>query len=239
MEVLKDNNLKIPLYHGTSSLFLSSISDFGLGARNPVQSLRILPFLKRIYKICEHLFGEDSLWQVDKLIVEKVINQEITGGNFNFSHGNTYLTPSRLTAVRYAMNSLGSEALSIVANFYKKIKEHSPKFLNFKPKEYPVIKILDQEKGSYPILVEALNVNIKDLKSEIGKDARKVFEHLELLLENGNGDLEILSQQNNFKLINPLPFNQLKIYKIIFLEDKNKIDPIFPKYNLQEIYSNR
>ena len=132
MHILKNDILRIPLYHSTSSLFTDSIIAHGLGAVNPLETLQVLPFLRYAYELCNQLFSAEnnSSWQVHKLVIQKIVDQEITAGNFNFRHGSTYLTAICQTAMNYAShNSFGSEALSISIKLYDMLIQQNPEII--------------------------------------------------------------------------------------------------------------
>jgi hypothetical protein len=105
------DELPIPLYHGSSSLFLGSIIRFGLGGLNPIAEWNVLEFARVIYPLVDkHVSTRDDFVvkaQSFKFMVEQ------NSAAMNFQHGDTYLSPSRLTAVRYAVNKkYGSELLT-------------------------------------------------------------------------------------------------------------------------------
>lgn len=230
MQILKNDILTIPLYHSTSSLFTESIIAHGLGAVNPLETLQVLPFLSYAYELCNQLFSaeETHSWQADKVWVQKMVNQEITGAGFNFRHGSTYLTPSFQTAMRYARdNPFGSEALSTSIALYNMLVDQSPEIIQAPQfKEHPIIQLLSRPK--YPVLFELQNVDVNMLKSESGESARELVSKME------NRDkfvFDIMSQQDNFELVQPISSNQLKLYKIIIDEQSSSNS----QYDIQEI----
>src|SRR5690349_20133729 len=92
------DKMPIPLYHGTSSLFLGSILRAGLGGVNPISQWKVLEFAQEIYPLVEkHLSTQDDFMvkaQTFKFMVEQ------TSAAWNFQHGDTYLSPALSTAVR-------------------------------------------------------------------------------------------------------------------------------------------
>ena len=119
--------IPVPLYHGTSSTFLSSILRSGLGAANPLTGLRALEFLSTIVDV-----GGDGLWAGstiagEEMDIRRMVEQKVTGGGFNYRHGSTYLTPSRFTAVSYARsNRYGSEILSNALVMFERLRAIDP-----------------------------------------------------------------------------------------------------------------
>src|SRR5687767_8347685 len=110
MRVSDGSRLLVPLYHGTSELFLPSIRMAGLGAQDPHQQLATLSLLRDVIELYEALHPQDSEWLFSRLEAYAMLEQRSSPGGMNFRHGGTYLTASRYTAVRYALgNRYGSE----------------------------------------------------------------------------------------------------------------------------------
>jgi len=49
-ELLENGKLTIPLHHGTSSLFLVSIQEHGLGGVNPIEQFRVREYFTEVFK---------------------------------------------------------------------------------------------------------------------------------------------------------------------------------------------
>ena len=84
-----DKKVDVPLYHGTSSLFLDDIILFGLGGKNPIAELKILDFAAALLPhLHEHLSGSD-VYKGRIRTFELMLSQK--SGNWNFQHGQTYV----------------------------------------------------------------------------------------------------------------------------------------------------
>ncbi|MFJ5762752.1 hypothetical protein ACIQAA_27210 [Neobacillus sp. NPDC093182] len=122
MEIIKDGGLMIPLYHGTSTLFLEDILAKGLGAVNPIKKYSIMETLgKLVHKGYEYIeFLPKSVhWRLKQN--SDIVNQAVA----NFRYSGVYLTPSKLTAVRYSRNKYGSELISNTMILYLFLEEYS------------------------------------------------------------------------------------------------------------------
>ncbi len=160
------------------------------------------------------------------LEVRKIVQQRVTDGGFNFRHGSTYLSPSRTTAVRYALNNrYGSELLETTFNLLEKLKAYDLRRASEIVEEYPDLLKL-QEMPHQPLLVEAFDVPTRHLRSEQGEDPSP---NISMLRENADDMNEPVWQQLNFELTDPLSAAYLNYYCI---EPKNA-DPIFPEYSLK------
>src|SRR5258706_12131897 len=118
-QIVENELLRIPLYHGTSSLFEESIQEYGLGAVNPLTKYSVPSFVKLAFDVCNSCLSGDQDWETCKFAPSWVVTQESFNDTSNFQHGDTYLTPSRASAVGYALtNRYGSEMLSTGHKLY-------------------------------------------------------------------------------------------------------------------------
>ncbi|MAQ95723.1 MAG: hypothetical protein CMM84_19625 [Rhodothermaceae bacterium] len=121
-------SLLIPLYHGTSSLFLPSIIEHGLGGRNPVGEYRAHDALRLALSVCDvHLVDDEEWVYLVRPTAVRMLGGEVTAGGFNFRHGAPYLSPSRRSATSYATsNKYGSEIISYAALLIERAAAASP-----------------------------------------------------------------------------------------------------------------
>ena len=169
----------------------------------------------------------------DLYTIPAIINQRVTNAGFNFRHGSTYLSPSKTTAVKYALNNrFGSELLSNSILMYEKLKAHDyPKAQEIISKYPEILKL--HRLAHQPILVEASDIPIRNLRSEDGENPAQT---LRMMKENV-GDLgKFMWQQLNFELVAPHPPVNLKYYCIEW--NKSDSDSLFPEYSLKVIHGN-
>ena len=223
--------LEFPLYHGTSTIFLDSILRHGLGAFNPLIDLKVLPLLEYIYPLWNKAFESDSNRQAAKFCIEWILGQVVTEGGANFRHGGTYLTPSKKSAVSYALkNRFGSELLSYTLNLYQDLVSCKPEISQDpKLKEFPSIYFLESK--ALPILIEIQGIEIDRLRSETGEGVEKNIESIRNYSEIGiNLEDEILNF--NFELIQAVSPKILKVYEIILIAE----DEFFPNCKFEQIH---
>jgi len=227
MVLVKNGKLIIPLFHGTSSLFVESITKYGLGTRNPLEDLEILPFIKRLFSLAEELIPSDEWWCANKWVVKRMMDQDP-----HFRHGYPFLSPSRLTAVRYAINNpFGSEIISCGIKLYQTICKHHPK-ISFPVmiERSPVLQFIHRIHA--PVLAEISQVDLSYLKGEKGENSKQLMKNLISIHSTIDDEcFKNFCQQTNFQLIKPLKSSVTKLYKIYLTENH----PIFPKYYLKQI----
>lgn len=224
-------NLGIKLYHGTSTLFLDSILKKGLAGTNPIDDWKVLNLGLEIYTLCEkHLYGDNSF--LNKKATFKEMIDQSNKGSFNFQHGQTYITPSKQTAIRYAINNeYGSEFLSRVIFFLKKLLELEINLVtNDLYKKYPKIYGLLEARPS-PVLIEINDVRKSDLLNEHGSEPESNFNLLEEYKSETSIMFDLLTQQINFRLINSVAPKELKSWMINVV----KWHSVMPEFNLYEI----
>jgi hypothetical protein len=219
--------LTIPLHHGTSSIFLESILMHGLGAVDPIQTYDAFKFLRRVHEIAgDMLYGTDPAYDTWRPLVESMLRQQAS-----FRHGTSFLSPSRLTAVRYALNNrpLGSELLNTASTLYEMIERADKKRCSDPILAKSAIPTLKSHNPK-PIVLVALKIQMKSLRGEGNGDAAENVKILEELADPET--IEVMGQQTNFESTVTIPSDQLKAYEIIAPEE---INPFFPKYSLREI----
>lgn len=218
------NEMKIPLYHGTSSLFLDEIFSKGLGARNPVVDLKVLEISQAIYKLSEEYISQSELFIKCSASFKKMVEQSQHG--MNYKHGQSYLSPSKITACNYAIqNKYGSEIISYIFRFIEELILLDKHLITDLVSTYPEFFILRKLRTS-PILLEVKKIPISNIEDEYGRNPQSNIEYLEKIIKEDH--FEILNQQTNFRLkeaampiqitpylINHVSYNNQPIYKLL------------------------
>lgn len=160
-----NNICPVALYHGTSSIFLPSILENGLGGINAVKEWGILDLAREIFPYVEENFKDDYRFDTFK----KMVKQEILSNGQNFQHGDVYLSASQTVAVGYtAEREWGAELLTRTLEFLQMLIDldcktvKSDLYKKYKPL-YNFLRV-----HAAPILVEIQNVSYEDLLNEDG-----------------------------------------------------------------------
>lgn len=229
-ELSKNGELLIPLYHGTSSLFSDSILEFGLGSINPIEQFSVRPFMRSLFDLSEALRRNDRSWHDSKYVVQWMLDQEVFETGANFQHGQTYLSPSRRSAVGYALtNRFGSELLTQTYRLFRWLMENKANLLTeMQLDRHPVAKLFKSKPE--PILITACQVNLSHLAAEDGGSVEPVVEELSqfLSLFKESPD-EVLSKSGvtvnfNFRLIAPLKPSAIKLEYLDQTAEENPYD---------------
>jgi len=210
---ISSEQLPFKLYHGTSTIFLKSINEHGLGAVNPVKEWKVLELAKRVLELSYKYLSDYKPFQIRKLSFENMVFQRNSG--MNWQHGETYLSSTIEKATSYATSNLmGSEILTYTADFLKELlKRDIPDVSNKLYQDFPnVFKLLETSPSA--LLLEISGIKHEDLKSENGGSPNEDIEWI-----NNNSQDEIFKILfKNFRLVNPIPSSHLKIYMINVLE---------------------
>jgi hypothetical protein len=194
-------NLRIPLYHGTSTLFLDGIMQEGLGKTNICEKYDLIQILRDLTEIAVNNIEE---WGYNEWFLEDMVKQN-TNSSTNWQHGQVYLSPSFNTAARYAKtNKYGSEIVSYIIRIYEDVKSHH---LTYTLKNEFLLNAMKQE--NMPIVIKIENIPISSLSCEA--DA-KVAEQIEYL--DKCEDIELDAQQVNFRINRTISLNQFKIINL-------------------------
>jgi len=226
-----EDKLTVDLFHGTSTLFLDSIVQNGLGALNPITEWKLLELSKEVYNLSDQYLKETKLFQVSSFSFKNMTEQS-NGGAFNFQHGDTYLSPSLKTAVHYAIHKeYGSELLTYTIKLLKELlNKDIPYVKQDLFSKYSKIFGLIESKPS-PLLIQVKNVKASSLLNEHGKDPSHNLEQMQEMINESKEFFELMMQQTNFRLTRPVETSNL----IFWLINVQIWDIHSPKYNLYEI----
>jgi hypothetical protein len=212
-------------YHGTSSIFLESIRECGLGGINPNIEYRNLDLLKFLSAESEkHLLDNEEYLKIRNSVVAMARQTDLiirtdTGEDlvFNYRHDGIYVSLTRERAVIYAcINGYGSEILAYSIDMYLKLKN---KFKNFQlPNElnrFGIEKFVNKKHKS--ILIEIDGLNETELETEYGDDAKILLDKLRIKIPNMSPKEKFeLLQYANFKLLTPVPIDKIRFFEIDF-----------------------
>lgn len=208
-ELLKNGKMTIPLHHGTSSLFLSSIREHGLGGINLIEQLKVREFFAEIFKICEVVLAGDTEWETCKFVPELLRDQVSNGDSANYQHGDTYLTPSRASAVGYALtNRFGSELISNAHRLLTLVQKRRPEQLGgCGIVNHPLMELFAADHK--PVVLKIYNMPISVLSSEGGDSPEKSLDYLKAMLPFINESGVVIN--TNYRLLCPIPFTECEV----------------------------
>jgi hypothetical protein len=201
MSLVENGILTIPLYHGTSSLFIDSIIDKGLGGIDPLDELGAREFGCKMFDLCDRYLCRDEKWKSHRGLVEATVKQESIGGGLNYKHGESYLALAPDMAISYACSQrYGSEFLTTSIRMYILLKYKNVVDLSCFDAS-PMMKLLDV--AHHPILLTLNNVKIKDIDTETDRILSQQLEEIEIymkknILRNLNFKLKVPVYKENF-----------------------------------------
>jgi hypothetical protein len=226
----RDEVLKVDLFHGTSTLFMDSIIQHGLGGVNPVEKLKLVDLSKEVYSLSEYYLKNSKMFENRSASYKRMSEQD--NGSYNFQHGDTYLSASKETALDYAMNkTFGSEILTYTIDFLKELIRLDIEYVKKELyRRYPkVFGYIDANPS--PILVQARNVKIDSLVNEYGEVPVNEFTTIEKWLHSDPHLLNAALSQVNFRLLTPKHVDDLSFWLVNIRRWNN----VLPEYNLYEI----
>lgn len=219
----------VPLYHGTSTIFLRSILEHGLGGRNPIQDLKVLDFVREIRPLVERHLTDTQAFQIRGQSFGLMVDQHC--GGLNFQHGDAYVTGSLDRAVQYAsQNRYGSEILSYALDFLQLLVDRDvPTVRDSIYRKYrPIFQML--QVNAAPLIIRAEGVSKADLLDDKDNDADHELRLLETLVATSSDGLSD-DFQVDFRLTRPITAENLDVY----LLSVTGFDPFYPKYDLWEL----
>jgi len=205
--------LKFPLYHGTCTLFLERIAQHGLGGWDPIKEWRVLECLRKVLPIAEKHADQSEVIKAHLSSTWLMADQ--VNARMNFQHGAVYLSPSKETAVRYACGKKkGSEVISRTVLLIEELVRLN--IVGVKTdlfREFPELFYL-QDIDASPVLIQVSLISSENLLSERGESPDENFAKILNYQERFPESWQQLSQQTNFRLIRPVPVNELAAHLI-------------------------
>lgn len=181
--------ISFPLFHGTSSHYLTVFKPGTVPTDWSYKGVT-LGLLRDVWAALRDLGREPEWW------VERILEQH--SGYANWQHGELYVTPSKLSAVRYAGGGAvyGGELLTLCRSALDELVELDRERAKHLVRNAEGLARFLNGAG-LPILVEFANVRVCDISME--RESDDVRTALSLL--DSELMLETLGQQTNFRLI--------------------------------------
>jgi hypothetical protein len=225
--LVSPDSFPYPLFHGTSTLFVDSIVQLGLGAHDPVKRFGAHECLRDLKAIADNALRDDEWWLGESALVTRMCAGSISAGGFSFRYGQVYLSASEVAAVRYACsNAQGSEFLSTCVALYERIAATSASLLNEVELKHRELLSLGAMRSS-PVLVQVTDVPCMNLRSETGLP---IAESLASMRELATiGPVPEVFEGHHFTLLAPIPPSAVQCY----LVELSEPDPYLPKYSLR------
>jgi hypothetical protein len=196
--IIKDGRLQLPLYHGTSDLFLDSIKEHGLGSKNPISELGVIKTLERVVQLAEKQLKTNDNYAELEWMYQNFINQK--SSHQNWQHGQVYAS---LSKGRAHNNKYGSEIISETIGLYNILDDSSSLSLSENP-------ILALSKSYYkPLVIKVENYPIEYLQSERRGDS--VIEDIKSISEADDIGFQLLTHGLNFRLLEPVLYSSMGV----------------------------
>jgi hypothetical protein len=209
MAVIKNGVFTVPLYHGTTGLFIESIKRHGLGAHDPLDDFRSRELMRDLFDIAERQPFEDDRWLNFIEMIRPTVYQEKIKNGFNFTHGGSYLTPSREVAIRFANDSrqFGCEFLTFLGALYGLLGLRAVNGLDFF-RDHPLIRLWEGAPWK-PYVITLKNIALEDVESETGVKVDSLLEEIESLMAKG------ILGPHSFKLLHPVLPDQFEVARLV------------------------
>ena len=213
--------VSFPLYHGTSSHYLSIFRPGSCPLQWPHRDDAINLFRQTWTEL--RTLGQEPDWWL-----ENMLNQ--ISGSSNWQHGQLYLTPSVKTAVVYARDGArrGGELLRECAEALDQLAGIDRSIAARVLSGSGSVQSLLREDGWPPVLVECDHVRVDDLLTE---NADSDVEGQLVQVDSKEGFMrDVVERQSNFRLVK----GHGRIARVYVVEIDDDGDPM-PTYSLKEI----
>lgn len=240
MSHLHNGNIAlVPLFHGTSELFLSSILSVGLGKKNPNSELDTLELMEALVQLAPDMM--EDLDCEESLALQAILRGVRRDGEHYYRYNGVYLSPSMLSAARYAINNrFGSELLSTALNCFAKLRSIDRARADEIAERFPsATRLIDL--AYKPVLIEVIDIPIAQLATETGGDPMTNFEDMRDFANlqgagiQGARSNNAFWQQCNFELSGSISRDQLRCSWINLENEDDPMYYVFPEFTLELI----
>lgn len=210
-----------PLYHGTSSHYLSAFKSGSIPPDWPHKDSA----LNLLMDISEELkaLGQEPDWYFETVL-------QRTSGQLNWQYGELYLTPSKLTAAKYARRVAkhGGELLTFCRRAIDTLGDLDTIRAESVMHNYEGLAFLLEGNGWPPLLVQFDHIRLADVSPETeGPDVIALVSRV----ANADPDFrEIIGQQSNFRLAS----GQGRVGQVFELDIKDDDNPL-PVFGLTKL----
>jgi hypothetical protein len=200
-------NFQKPFYHGTTTLFLDSIRETGLGARNWVKKYGWHDVFVDLFNLGDQLLSDDTHWKAERNNLIPIAHQQNTkdGLDFNFSHGEVYITPIRSVAEKYAKIKCGCELLEYIFIVFYILREKG--FLKEAMALVPENVMALYNQPYKPVIILINGLRWRDIVTETGFDKETLLQEYEEYFSSG----KIRNEIPAWKLTTQCPASRLVI----------------------------
>lgn len=200
-------DFRCAFYHGTSTLFLNSIQETGLGGRNRVKEFGWAVAFRDLFELADQKVADNAGWQQVRAGLLPIVEQRLTsdGLQFNFSHGQVYISPVPELASQYAMEA-GCEILDYVKRLSLILSQKG-----YTKDVQSILPTHLQEtlgKTYRPVLIKIKGLRFRDVETENGVDKVRLLQKYESFFNGTNPDPFMPS----WKLTTSVPENQLEFH---------------------------
>jgi hypothetical protein len=205
MAIIENEKFSIPLYHGTTSIFIDSIKEHGLGSIDPLEKIGAKSLMKDIFELAEKQMWSDDTWLKHRMLLAPLVTQE-RNENYNFQHGGAYLTYSKDLAKKYAIdNPFGCEYLQYLRVFIQLLLQRDVNEVTAYFK-HPVFEYWQKPSDTFIITLD--QIKLSDIEPELNVDLGRQIVGIESKINQGQQDAQ------SFRLINPISSENLIISKL-------------------------
>ncbi len=206
-KIVSNGLFAVPIYHGTTTLFLDSIKEYGLGGRNLVGEWQLVSVFRALFELAEQRLAGDNSWLRYREKASYIAYQKNSADNFNynFQHGQVYITHYRGLANDYAVLNAGCELLQYIKGFVGLLSRVGAHNEVNKIIRGNVESILS--KSYQPVLLQLNSVKLADVESENGIDKDELLSLWEKAFETGIVDKAL----TNWRLSKSHPWDNIAV----------------------------
>lgn len=219
------STIPFPLYHGTTSYFLSEILTYGLGGKNIAFEWEIIEFFQKVYDALDKVKDPDfrKVFVSNKSMFDRILGSTHNPTGYNWRYGSVYLAVDFKHAARFSLRGLGSEIARLAQGWYSDLVSFEPNVAAELIKRFP--KISDIFSFDHkPVVIQIIDLRLNEVATEgglIGDELEKQVEYCIELSKSFDDSRDAIFSISFEYIGAPLTKNRLHLFNVKTTQNSN------------------
>jgi hypothetical protein len=202
---MKPTACPMPLYHGTSSLFVEDIKKYGLGGKNIIQEAKVLDFARAIHPFVKEHLQKKNVYDGRFDVFSDMVEQKSL-----YQHGQVYVSLSYDYCTKFTqIRKFGSELITYALSYYEDLLNQEILSIDFL-KDYPFLRNI-RNMNFNPVVIKIEKLDFGNLLCVNGEPLTdEYFEKIKMISDMEESKIKEFARSSyRFRLKYPISCDKL------------------------------